>query len=302
MKVEVHRIGRILRPTDFKIGGKELSHCANPVVVPVDNELSRVFFNSRDDFQRSSVYSVDIEMQTFEVVEGSFKAQHQLTGENNYYRDGISLGSHFSLQGDGWIGFMGWINPPNEHWYGTIGKFRLDGNLNLTSIDSQPWFDLDNTDQISLSYPALYFSGDEYRIWYGSTLTWEASNGEMIHILKERRSRDGVLFEPTNREVQWDLVNSQAFSRPSILKVGDQHLMAYSVRGSNSKYRIGFGLLKDETNLIREIGSFYPSEPEWAGEMVEYPYLFAHNKSNFMFYNGDSFGKTGVGLAEIIIR
>jgi len=301
MNIDFQRLGRILNPQEFVTNEGTLSHAANPVIVRMDGCIYRIFFNSRDLNQRSSVYSVDLNLDTQCLIPQTLRTQFLLRTSDSYFKDGISLGSHFVLDGVNWIGFMGWINPPAQHWYGTIGRFRLDSNFDLEFIEKDPWFDLDSDDQISLSYPAVYFSQNVMHVWYGTTLTWDGGNGEMVHVLKEKISKDFVQFETSNRSLEWKMGDSQAFSRPSIVKVQDHLLMAYSVRGNKTKYRIGFGNIKDDTSEIKEIAAFRTSTSPWESEMVEYPYLIAHKDLIYMFYNGDGYGKSGIGLAKLSI-
>lgn len=301
MKIELNRLGRIFDPQQFQLNGTSLSHAANPVVIKVNRNLFRIFFNSRDEKQRSSVYSIDFDLSTLRLIPDTLRVQFLLNSSNSYFKDGVSLGSHFELGGVNWIGFMGWINPPAKHWYGTIGKFQLNDNFDFERIEENPWFDLDNHNQISLSYPAVYASKNIMHVWYGTTLSWDGGNGEMIHILKEKISRDCVRFESTNRVVEWKMGESQAFSRPAILQIHDHFLMAYSVRGNKTKYRIGFGLIEDNSSIVKQMCTFYASTSKWESEMVEYPYLVSHGDSIFMFYNGNDYGRSGIGLAQLVI-
>jgi hypothetical protein len=301
MKIEFQRLGRIFDPQDFPIKEGVLSHAANPVVVKMDEFSYRIFFNSRDLNQRSSVYSVDINLNSQRIIPDTLKIQFLLEFSDSYFKDGISLGSYFELDGVDWISFMGWINPPSEHWYGTIGRFRLNSNFDLESIEENPWFELDSDDPISLSYPTVYFSQSVMHIWYGSTLTWDGGNGEMVHILKEKISRDFRKFQNSNRFVEWKMGESQAFSRPSVVEVQDHFLLAYSVRGNKTKYRIGFGIIEDGSHIVRQIAIYPTSTSTWESEMVEYPCLVSHKDSIFMFYNGNGYGKSGIGLARIIV-
>ena len=39
------------------------------------------------------------------------------------------------------------------------------------------------------------------------------------------------------------------------------------------------------------------SESGWDSEMVCYPYVFEYNDKLYMLYNGNGYGKTGIGLA-----
>jgi hypothetical protein len=77
--------------------------------------------------------------------------------------------------------------------------------------------------------------------------------------------------------------------------------MAYSVRGSSTKYRIGFGIIEDDSSIVREMATYPTSTSRWESEMVEYPCLVSHKNSIFMFYNGNGYGKSGIGLARLII-
>ena len=46
---------------------------------------------------------------------------------------------------------------------------------------------------MSLSYPwVLPDANGAFRMWYGSTRTWDAGNGEMLHVINEASSADGA--------------------------------------------------------------------------------------------------------------
>ena len=64
---------------------------------------------------------------------------------------------------------------------------------------------------------------------------------------------------------------------------------------SNKQYAIyelfSEGII-DNKNVI-EIGK----KGQWDGEMIAYPYVIKYKNQKFMFYNGNAYGKEGVGLA-----
>jgi hypothetical protein len=41
------------------------------------------------------------------------------------------------------------------------------------------------------------------------------------------------------------------------------------------------------------------SESGWDCEMIEYPYVFEDKDQRYMLYNGNGYGKTGIGLAVL---
>jgi len=41
------------------------------------------------------------------------------------------------------------------------------------------------------------------------------------------------------------------------------------------------------------------SEAGWDSEMICYPHVFEHNGEKHMLYNGNGYGKSGIGLAVL---
>ena len=127
----------------------------------------------------------------------------------------------------------------------------------------------------------------------------------MLHLLKEKSSLNGVAFASTGRRIPWKIGFAQAFSRPSVIKVGNYLLMSYSFRGNQSRYKIGFCLLNDldDFNIksLEQFADFGTSNELWENDMVEYPYLVSHAGSTYMFYNGNRYGQSGIGLAKVLL-
>ncbi len=284
------------------LGDQKLEYSSNPVALFLSNSQLRIFFNSRDSENRSSIYSIDLLPQSLEPDYASVSLQHAYGNETSYFSHGISVGQLFDFHGERLLSVMGWKCYRDKHWEGRIGSITLDADGNLTKLVSRPWMDLDEADPISLSYPAVFEDEDSKSIWYGSTSTWDAGNGEMIHVLKEAKlSQDGKIIK-SDKALPFVLGSAQAFSRPAIVKIGTKFLMAYSFRGNTSKYSIGFMHIGNvgSASHLGGILPFLPSNNAWESEMVEYPSFFSFNDHLYMLYNGNSFGRTGIGMVEVL--
>lgn len=280
----------------------KLNYASNPTAITIADSQLRIFFNSRDFQNRSSIYSIDLLPQSLEPDYASVFLQHAHGKESSYFSHGISVGQLFDFHGERLLSIMGWKCYRDRHWEGRIGSIPLGADGNLAELVTSPWMDLDEVDPISLSYPAVLEDEDCKSIWYGSTITWDAGNGEMVHVLKEAKlSQDGKIMK-SGKVLPYVLGSAQAFSRPAIVKIGTKFLMAYSFRGNISKYRIGFMQIGDvgSASHLRGISPFLHSNNAWESEMVEYPSFFNFNEHLFMLYNGNSFGKTGIGIVEVI--
>jgi hypothetical protein len=140
-------------------------------------------------------------------------------------------------------------------------------------------------------------------MWYGSTITWDSGNGEMIHVINHAVSDNGHIWQRNGLAVPYCLGTAQAFSRPSI--IGNKcsgYEMWFSYRGrAGTKYRIGYATSEDGKiwNLKLDQVGINTSPSDWDSEMIEYPFVFDHNGQRFMLYNGNSYGRTGFGLAVL---
>jgi hypothetical protein len=73
--------------------------------------------------------------------------------------------------------------------------------------------------------------------------------------------------------------------------------MWYSYRGE--RYRIGYAASRDGMRWLRrdDLAGIEPSSDGWDADMIEYPAVFDTRRGRFMLYNGNGYGRSGLGLA-----
>jgi hypothetical protein len=88
-----------------------------------------------------------------------------------------------------------------------------------------------------------------------------------------------------------------ALSRPCVIKDADLYRMWYSRR--HPTYRPGYAESADGLSWERRDDElrFVPAAETWEQESMSYPAVFDHGGRRFMFYNGNSYGRTGFGIA-----
>lgn len=281
---------------------KLISHAANPLPVHMAGDVYRIFFSGRDEQNRSSVGAVDVDIVQRRVINEHHSPFFEHGPVGSFYSDGVSIGNCYEANGIRYMLFMGWQNPPGGHWRGDIGRLIVTPELSLQVEDEEPFMGIDSTDPISLSYPWVQArpSGG-FDMWYGSTLKWDAGNGEMLHVIQHASSADGSHWNRTGLAVPYALGFAQAFSRPTMVQNNsDDFQMWFSYRsGAGEKYRIGYAWSEDgiSWNLDLKSAGIDVSPNGWDSEMIEYPFVFDHNGARYMLYNGNGYGKTGFGLA-----
>ncbi|WP_312703798.1 hypothetical protein [Stutzerimonas nitrititolerans] len=298
------KLGQIYVPEECGRHPKLISHAANPLPVHLDGDVYRVFFSGRDESNRSSVGAVDIDLNQRKIINEHYLPFFEHGPADSFFADGVSIGNCYEAHGIRYILFMGWQSPENGHWRGDIGRLIVTPDLTLELDTSEPFMGCDPIDPISLSYPWVQVRPTSgFDMWYGSTLAWDAGNGEMLHVIQHACSDDGHHWHRSGLSVPYELGRAQAFSRPTVVQNQEGFLeMWFSYRsGSGEKYRIGYAKSHNGLNWALELdkAGIAVSDSGWDSEMIEYPIVFDHAGSRYMLYNGNGYGKTGFGLAVL---
>jgi len=298
------KLGLLYCPSGPDRHPKLLSHAANPLPILIAGDVYRIFFSGRDVRNRSSVGAVDIDIVARRIVEEHRDPFFEHGPAGSFYADGISIGNCYEADGTRYMLFMGWQNQAGAHWRGDIGRLVVAPDLSLSMDREAPFLGVDSIDPISLSYP--WVAADPaggYRMWYGSTIAWDAGNGEMLHAINGASSADGHSWRREGLSVPYELGRAQAFSRPTVARTeASGYAMWFSYRGSAKQgYRIGHAISADGRRWTLDLArsGIDVSADGWDSEMIEYPFVFDHRGTRYMLYNGNGHGRTGFGLAVL---
>lgn len=292
-------------PQDSGRHPKLLSHASNPLPIHLEGDVYRIFYSGRDEKNRSSVGAVDLDIIKRKVVQEHYEPFFAYGCVGSFYQDGVSLGNCYQVNGVTFMLFMGWQNPKRSHWRGDIGRLIVKDDLSLEFDDSFPVMTIDDFDSISLSYPWVQQQSNTYHMWYGSTLTWDCGNNEMLHVINHAISFDGKHWGRKEKAIPYQIGVAQAFSRPTVFIDSDGiYNMWFSYRGNKTSYRIGYAISLDGVSweLALQNSNIDISQSGWDSEMIEYPYIFKHKDVIYMLYNGNGYGRTGFGIAEAVIK
>lgn len=279
-----------------------VSHAANPVAEHLRDDVFRLYFSCRDAQSRSHISYAEVELTPpFRVVR---IAEEPLLspGEIGTFDDsGVSLSCIKEINGRKYIYYLGWNLGVTVPWRNSIGLAIYDPATETFQRYSQaPILDRHAVDPYSVSYPFVLEDEGIYRMWYGSNLSWGKEQKDMAHLIKYAESDDAIHWKRHGIiALHFKDDSEYAMSRPCVLKENGLYKMWYSYRGQ--RYRIGYAESEDGLEWTRrdaDVG-IHVSESGWDSEMIEYPFVFDQNGERFMLYNGNSYGKTGIGLARL---
>jgi hypothetical protein len=294
-----HRLGQVFAPA----GQYEWmqSHASSIVPRPLSADIVRVYFSCRDKGNRSSIAWVDIRLRAdqFEVV-ALADAPVISPGTLGAYDDsGLSLGWIITIDGREWLYYVAWNLAVTVPYRNSIGLAELiDEGRRAKRVSSAPLLDRSDCDPYSLSYPCIIKDQGQYRMWYGSCKEWLNNGQAMVFVIKHAVSNDGQQWTRTGTVIEGKHPGDCVFARPCVIKEKDGYRMWLTVRGD--RYRIVYAESKDGLCWhLKERFTFNSSESGWDSEMVCYPYVLEIGGQRYMFYNGNSYGKTGFGVARI---
>jgi hypothetical protein len=278
------------------------SHASNPVPLILDNGLVRVFFSGRGDSNKAYISYVDLDFENDYKVVNVCSAPILELGERGAFDDsGMSVGCILLKNNLVQLYYLGWNLGLDVPFRNAIGLAVEQTDNSFKRYAVGPLLDRSLSDPFSLSYPFILYDEGLYKMWYGSHKKWGKTTNDMIHHLKYAESIDGIHWVPKDVICLHTTVEHYAFSKPCVIKENGLYKMWYSYRGG--KYRIGYAESTDGLVWKRKDSevNLSMSEKGWDSNMLCYAYVFDYNNKRFMLYNGNGYGKSGLGLAECVI-
>ena len=279
-----------------------LTHASNPTAHQISDNLFRVYFSSRDQYNRALISFFEINLlEPKTILRVADKPLVGLGKIGAFDDNGMSVACILEEEERTLIYYLGWNLGKNVPFRNSIGVLIADStDSNFKRISDGPIIDRNLLDPYSVSYPFVIKENGIYRMWYGSHKQWGKSTDDMVHCLKYAESKDGIHWQPSGVICIDTTETHYAFSRPFVAREGGLYKMWYSFRGA--KYRIGYAESRDGISWERhddQVGIDVSTNGGWDSDMICYPYLVKYQDKKYMFYNGNGYGKTGIGLAVL---
>lgn len=289
----------------FTPPGREwmVSHATLPVVDRVEDGL-RVYFSARDAFGRSQVGYFDADFQAREpVIAISAEPVIRLGATGAFDDSGVTSTWIVNCRGRRYQYYNGWSLGVTVPFYLHVGlAISDDGGRTFHKTSTAPILDRCEADPFLVASPCILIENDVWRMWYVSGIGWlnQRPKPEPIYHIKYAESRDGIHWVRSGLVcIDFASPDEHAISRPCVVKDDDCYRMWFAVRGA--AYRLGYAESRDGLRWERhdDRAGLTVSPSGWDSEMIAYPFVFDAGGERYMLYNGNGFGKTGMGLAKL---
>tara|TARA_E500000331_G_C17233023_1_gene703518 strand:- start:968 stop:1906 length:939 start_codon:yes stop_codon:yes gene_type:complete len=276
----------------------------------------RVYYSSRDINNRSYVSFIDLDINNPKKI----LYEHQLPvlspGKPGMFDDCGVMPSHAIVVDDEiWMYYLGWNVRNTIPYHNSIGlAISSDGGITFKKFSEGPLFDRNYNEPYYSGMPYVIKEKNLWKMWYLSNTKWIQfkNKKEPYYHIKYAESSNGIDWI-RNAKVAIDFKNEKecGIVRACVNKIESTYIMWYSYRNIDSyrenkdnSYRIGYAESTNGNDWERKDSEagIDRSNSGWDSQMIEYPFVLTIKDKKYMFYNGNKFGESGFGYAELIVK
>jgi predicted GH43/DUF377 family glycosyl hydrolase len=303
------RKGLFFRPNDSKAWSRNYAQV--PTVDVLSNDIWRIYYSSRDELNRSSISYIDVEARNPSNIIFVNPSPILNPGSLGAFDScGVMPSSVVTVNEKKYMFYTGWDVRKNVPYHNSIGlAVSNDGGVSyerlfngpiLTSTPQEPYF---------VGTACVLFENGLWRNWYSVCTGWSLVEGvpEPSYHIKYAESKDGINWERKGQiAIDYKDEDECGIVRATVLK-GHFYEMWFSYRQGidyrtdpSKGYRIGYAKSLDGISWERcdDDNGMSVSLSGWDSQMVAYPCVVSIDNKSYMFYNGNHFGKEGMGYAE----
>jgi hypothetical protein len=287
------------------------SHAQCPTAIVLKDRI-RIFFSARLENQQSLPTFLDVEKAEPKKIIALNPNPVLERGRRGTFDENGIIPSYFISKGNKiYFYYAGWSQCKNVPYKNYTGlAISKDNGMTFKKYSEAPVFSLNRYDPLSATGPCILLKDDKYIAIYSTGIDWIEIDGKLEHtyLLTYSLSNDAICWEPSGRIIVNPINRYEADCKPTILEIDGIFHMWFSTRGSHNfresgdtAYRLGYAFSHDLINWTRDDtkAGIDISKAGWDSEMICYPHIVKAGKKYLMFYNGNGFGKSGFGYAEL---
>lgn len=279
-----------------------------PVVDCVSDNMWRIYYSNRVD-NKSYPKFIEVDPQdNFNLINHCDKPILSLGDLGSFDQAGVMPAEIVNFNNKKYLYYIGWSNRVDVPYFNTIGLAISDDNgQTYRKFSNGPVFGCSYKEPGYTGTISILVENNLWRAWYLSCRKWQKINNriEPFYDIKYAESHNGIDWDPKNITCIELTNNEGGISQASVKKINKTYHMWFSVRNKtnyrndvNNSYKIKYATSQDGISWQRQDkNGLSPSSQGWDSTMVEYPYVVTGKDKKIMFYNGDGFGKSGIGYA-----
>lgn len=304
--------GLIYKPSGLH--GFDYSHCHKPTPLLIDESTIRLFFGTRDKNGRTRTTFIDVDAKNPKQIKYIHDKPVLDLGKVGAFDDsGVNVSSIVRVGSSVYMYFIGWNPSTTVHTRNAIGlAVSEDNGLTFQRLYDGAVLDRTKEEPYYTGAVDILNHNGKFLCWYTSGTEWKIFNNkpEIFYHIKFAHSDNGIDWRRDNISCIKPTHDFEATARPSVWFFNEKFYMWYSKRDLRefrvnpmNGYRGGYATSSDGIIWNRDDSEFniHTSEDGWDNHAIAYPYFLKCKFSDYIFYNGNGFGATGMGFARNIL-
>jgi hypothetical protein len=276
---------------------------AGPSFVDTTTNPAKIYVTGRDELNRShiGVFNLLVGQDGLRVDLNSGRLLFSPGDLGTFDESGVSYPWLVHVGKRIFMYYVGWTAGGLTKFQNFTGlAISDDGGTTFKRFGQVPILDRTKMEPFGSGSCAVWLEQSGWKMFYTSFEPWSFVDGSVrpTYRLKEATSIDGINWDRVGKVVL-DFKDSKEhiIGKPMIIKEAGRMQLWYSYRGN--AYRIGYAESEDGISFERrdELVGIDVSSSGWDSEMIEYAFVFDLEGIRYMIYNGNNFGKTGLGYA-----
>ncbi|MFZ5608252.1 MAG: hypothetical protein ACOY99_01430 [Pseudomonadota bacterium] len=267
--------------------------------LPLGGDLYRFFITGRGADNRSRIGSVDILWAAPPRIVGASGPHVDVGALGCFDGDGAAYPWVVAHQGRLYLYYAGWIRGGSVAMHHGIGLAIADSpDGPFKKYSRAPLLPRSDAEPIgSASCCVVRESDGGWRMAYTSFVRWEETPQGPKHYYNIRitRSADGIRWDPASSlAIDFAGPHEYAIGKPCLVEEKGRQALYFVARGA--RYQI-WRAVHDGARYVRDDAPLPLPASDWDSEMQAYPVVFSHRGQRILLYNGNGYGRTGLGYA-----
>jgi predicted GH43/DUF377 family glycosyl hydrolase len=282
------------------------SHAYIPTSMMLDEETIRVYVAFLDRENVGRVGYVDISAKNpLEILKVSDRPVLDIGELGTFDDNGVTPICILKSGSKIYMYYVGWQVGVKVRYYLLTGLATSDdGGETFLRHSRVPVLERSDKELFVRTAAHVHQDDDKWKIWYVAGDKWIDVNNKQVptYNLRYLESKDGINWGKEGKVcLDLDPESEYGFGRPFVIKENDLYKMWYSIRSVNKGYRIGYAESLDGINWNRQDNrvGIDVSEQGWDSEMICFSCIQKTKYGSYMFYNGNNYGETGFGVAQL---
>lgn len=301
------KLGMVYHPDGSKWWAR--SHAMIPTPTKLSEDAVRVFITCCDDRGIGRVGYVDLDAKNpLSIINVGKEPLLDIGQPGTFDENGALVCSVVPLPDQSQFMYYAGFELGTKIRYRLLTgmAFQRSGKAVFERAKQTPVLERSDAELFFRCGPFVMYDRDIFRMWYVAGSGWEQVGDvtKPVYEIRYLESPDGTHWPDEGRPcIRIEKDNEHGFGRPYVVRDGKLYRMFYSVRRRDvASYRLGYAESFNGLDWQRkdEEINLDVSESGWDSEMICYSAVIRLHGKCYMFYNGNGFGRTGFGVAELL--